>query len=163
MEVMNSNRFESFLKRADITELINRYFAALDQKNFDFTTMNLIFADDASVVRPNGTEMIGPKAIGESHSNSFIRFRATQHLTSGLVVTLNDQEKAKFRGNLVAMHLWAEGLGDTTVNPNDNYFLAGGVISGKAEMTRQGWRITQLSNENIWIKGTGFKQLLQTQ
>src|SRR5215831_2847119 len=155
--------FESFLKIAEIIDLINRYLAALDQKNCDFKTMNLIFADDAGVVRPNGTEMIGPKAIAESHSNSLIRFRATQHLTSGIVVTFNDDEKAEFRGNLVAMHLWAAGLGDTTVDPNDNYFLAGGVISGKAEMTRQGWRITQLSNENIWVKGTGFKQLLQTQ
>jgi hypothetical protein len=162
-ELMDSNKFESFLKRAEVTELLTRYFAALDQKNFEFATMNLIFADDASVMRPNGTQMIGPKAIGESHSKSLGRFRATQHLTSGFVVMLNDQEKAEFRGNLAAMHLWAEGFGDTTVDPNDNYFLAGGVISGKAEMTRQGWRITQLSNEIVWIKGTGFKQLLQTQ
>ena len=154
---------ESFLKRAEIMELINRYFAALDQKTFDSTTMNLIFEDDASIVRPNGAETIGYKAIGESHRKSFIRFRATQHITSGFVVTLNDHEKAEFRGNLVAMHVWAEGLGDTTVDPNDNYFLAGGVISGKAEMTSQGWRIIQLSNDVIWRKGTGFKQILQTQ
>lgn len=164
---MDHDRVEAFLKKAEITELINRYFAALDQKDFDATTMRLIFADDACIIRPNGAETIGPQTIGESHRNSFARFRATQHMASGVVVTLHDgdhdHEQAEFRGNLVAMHLWADGLGDTTVHPNDNYFLAGGVLSGKAVMTPQGWRITQLANDVIWRKGTGFKQILQTQ
>ena len=34
-----------------ITEVINRYFAALDQKQFDVTNMSQIFADDAKIVR----------------------------------------------------------------------------------------------------------------
>jgi hypothetical protein len=160
---MDRDRVEAFLGKAEITELLNRYFAALDQRDFDTTTMRLIFADDARIVRPNGAEMIGPQTFGESHRNSFVRFRATQHMASGVVVTFLDHEQAEFLGNLVAMHLWAEGLGDTTVHPNDNYFLASGVISGKAAMTPQGWRITQLANEVIWRKGTGFKQILQTQ
>ena len=160
---MDEDRVEDFLRKAEITELINRYFGALDHRNFDDTTMHLILADDVRVVRPNGAETIGRQTIVESHRNSFIRFRATQHMASGIVVTLHDHEQAEFRGNLVAMHLWAEGLGDTTVHPNDNYFLAGGVLSGKATMTPQGWRITQLSNDVIWRKGTGFKQILQTQ
>jgi hypothetical protein len=160
---MDRDRVEAFLKRAEITELINRYFGALDHRDFDTTTMRLIFADDARIVRPNGAETIGPQTIGESHRNSFVRFRATQHLASGIVVTLHDHEQAEFRGNLVALHLWAEGLGDTTVHPNDNYFLAGGVLSGEAAMTPQGWRITRLSNDVIWRKGTGFEQILQTQ
>ena len=147
---------------AEVPELVNRYLAALDRKDCEPATMNLIFVDDGRIVRPNGAETIGPKAIGESHRNSFVRFRATQHLTSGFIVTLHDHEQAEFRANVVAMHLWAEGLGDTTVDPNDNYFLAGGVLSGKAEMTRQGWRITRLANEVVWRKGTGFKQMRQT-
>jgi hypothetical protein len=160
---MERDRVEAFLNKAEITELINRYFAALDQKDFDATTMHLIFTDDARIVRPNGAATIGPHTIGESHRRSFVRFRATQHTASGLVVTLHDHEQAAFRGNLVAMHLWAEGLGDPTVSPNDNYFLACGVVSGQAAMTPQGWRITQLSNQVIWRTGTGFQQVLQTQ
>src|SRR5215212_1465514 len=143
---MDRDRVEAFLNKAEITELINRYFAALDQRDFDATTLRLIFADDARIVRPNGAAMIGPQILGESHRKSFARFRATQHMASGVVVTFHDPEQAAFRGNLVAMHFWAEGLGDPTVDPSDNYFLAQGVISGKAAMTSQGWRITQLSN-----------------
>jgi hypothetical protein len=88
-----------------ITEAINRYFAALDQKQLDETTMRQIFAADATVVRPNGTAMIGPKEIGESHRTSLSRFRATQHLTSGFIITLTESATAEFRANLVAMHL----------------------------------------------------------
>ncbi|MFN8441246.1 MAG: nuclear transport factor 2 family protein [Caldilineaceae bacterium] len=160
---MEHEKVEAFVNKAEITELLNRYFRALDQKDFDATTMHLIFADNARIVRPNGAETIGPQPIGESHRKSFVRFRATQHMTGGVIVTLHDHGQAEFRGNLVAMHLWAEGLGDPTSHPNDNYFLAGGVLSGKAVMTSQGWRITQLSNDVIWRKGTGFQQILQTQ
>jgi hypothetical protein len=57
-----------------ITEVINRYFAVLDQKQFDNTTMTQIFADNAKVTRPNGSTMIGPKEIGDSHSHSLSPF-----------------------------------------------------------------------------------------
>ncbi len=160
---MDRDRLEAFLDKAEITELINRCFGALDQKEFDATRMQLIFAEDARIVRPNGAETVGPQPIGESFSNSFARFRATQHQATGIVVTLHGHEQAEFRGNLVAMHLWAEGLGDTEADPSDNYFLALGVVSGKAAMTAEGWRITQLTNDVLWRKGTGFKQILQTQ
>lgn len=160
---MDRDKVEAFVTKAEITELIYQYFRALDQKDFDATTMRLLFTEDARTVRPNGAETIGPQAIGESQQKSFGRFRATQHIASGVVITLQDQEQAEFQGNLVAMHLWAEGLGDPTVHPNDNYFLAGGLLSGKAALTPQGWRIARVALDVIWRKGTGFQQILQTQ
>ena len=146
-----------------ITEVINRYFAALDQKQFDVTTMSQIFADDAKVQRPNRTTMTGPKEIGDSHSRSLSRFQATQHLTSGLIITLKDDSSAEFRANLVAMHLWAEGHGDPNADPNDNYFLAGGVITGHVLLGASGWRMTEMANHVSWRRGTGFQQILQTE
>ena len=144
-----------------ITEVINRYCAAVDQKQFDMGTMSQIFTDNAKVTRPNGTVTTGPKEIGESHSQSFSHFRATQHLTSGFIITLTDNTTAKFRANLVAMHLWAEGMGDPSVNPNDNYFLAGGVITGRVALIADGWRLTEFANEPTWRQGTGFQQMLK--
>src|SRR5262245_2736008 len=91
------------LETVAITDVINRYFAALDQKQLDDTTMRRIFAEHATVVRPNGTAMIGPTAIAESHRTSLSRFRATQHLTSGFLITLAENTTAAFRANLVAM------------------------------------------------------------
>ena len=146
-----------------ITEVINRYFAALDQKQFDVTTMSQIFADDAKIQRPNRTTTIGPKEIGDSHGRSLSRFQATQHLTSGFIITLNDDTSAEFRANVVAMHLWAEGHGDPNANPNDNYFLAGGVITGHVHLGAMGWRITEITNQVSWRRGAGFQQMLQTE
>jgi hypothetical protein len=145
-----------------ITDIINRYCAAADQKTFDVATLSQIFAEDAKVIRPNGTSMIGPKEIGESHARSLGRFRATQHLSSGFIITFKDSTTAEFRANLVAMHLWAEGQGDPGVAPDDNYFLAGGVITGRAALVEDGWRITEFINEPTWRRGTGFQQMLQT-
>ena len=152
---------EKLLHSVAITEVINRYFAALDQKQFDLTTMRQIFADDAKIVRPNGAVTTGPKAIGDSHSHSLSRFRATQHLTSGFIITLKDATSAEFRANLVAMHLWAEGHGDPSADPNENFFLAGGVITGCLILGVSGWRMTEITNQVSWRRGTGFQQVLQ--
>jgi len=145
-----------------ITEIINRYCAAVDQKQFDMVTMSQIFAENAKVIRPNGVVTIGPKEIGESLSRSFSRFKATQHLTSGFIITWIDSTTVKFRANLVAMHLWAEGDGDPNVDPKDNYFLAGGVITGQLLLVADGWQITEIANEPTWRQGTGFLQVLNT-
>ena len=60
------------------------------------------------------------------------------------------------------MHLWAEGEGDPNVDPSDNYFLAGAVITGHVALGAGGWQITELTNQPTWLKGTGFQQMLQT-
>ena len=152
----------SLIHTVAITALIDRYFAALDQKQFDLPTMSQIFADNAKVIRPHGQVITGPQEIGASHSRSLSRFRATQHLTSGFLITLVDPTTAGFRANLVAMHLWAEGQGDPGVDPLDNYFLAGGVITGQVALLAQGWRITEIANQVIWRRGAGFQQMLAT-
>ena len=156
------NDQDKLMSTVAITEVINRYFAALDQKQFDITTMSQIFADDAKVQRPNRTTMTGPKEIGLSHSHSLSRFQATQHLTSGFIITLKDDTSAEFRANVVAMHLWAEGEGDPSADPNDNYFLAGLVITGQVTLGADGWRITELTGQATWRRGTGFQEMLKT-
>ena len=46
-----------------ITEAVNRYFAALDQKQFDVTTLSQIFAEDAKIVRPAEQSQQGQKPL----------------------------------------------------------------------------------------------------
>ncbi|HVN14842.1 MAG TPA: nuclear transport factor 2 family protein [Anaerolineales bacterium] len=156
------NDQDKLIHTVAITELINRYCAAVDEKTFDMATMSQIFAENAKVIRPNGIVTTGPKEIGESISRSFSRFKATQHLTSGFVFTWMNGATVKFRANLVAMHLWAEGEGDPNVDPKDNYFLAGSVITGQVALAPDGWRITEFANEPTWRQGTGFQQVLNT-
>ena len=152
---------QNIVSTTAIINIINKYFRLLDEKRFEEGMISLIFAEDASIERPNGTLMIGPKSIANSHGQSFIRFQSTQHLTSNFDIELQ-QKSATFRFNLVAMHVWAEDFGDATVPANDNFFLAGGVMTGEMELTELGWRIRKLLNTNVWRHGIGFQNLAQT-
>ena len=143
-----------------IIEVLNRYFAALDDRQLDAETLSTIFTADGKIIRPHGTVTSGPRAIGESPIENFSRFRATQHLASGIIVTQMNDTEAQFRGNIVAMHLWAEGQGNPDVDPNENYFLAGGVITGRVVLLAESWRIAELVNDVVWRRGTGFQQML---
>ena len=150
------------LEKCEIAETVSRYFATLDEKQFDATTMGKLFTADAKVVRPNGAARVGPQDIGESHRDSMNRFRTTQHIASGFIITFGGDTQAEFRCNLVAMHVWAEGQGDPSVGPNNNYFLAGGVITGRAALEADGWKITAVGMEPAWRHGVGFEQVLET-
>jgi len=86
--------------------VLNRYFRLLDEKSFEIEQFAEVFADDGAVLRPNGTSMVGPIAIVESHRKSFARFAATQHLLTGHDVE-TDGDSVMIRANLMAMHLWA--------------------------------------------------------
>jgi hypothetical protein len=145
----------------EIQRTINRYFHALDEKRFDAGSLADIFAPDAKVRRPNGSTTVGPRAIAESHEHNLGRFRATQHLTSGVIVTLVNNTEARFRANLVALHFWGEGQGDPRVDPDENYFLAGGIVSGRVVLLADGWRIAEIAMDVIWRRGVGFQQMLK--
>ncbi|TAL29593.1 MAG: nuclear transport factor 2 family protein [Spirochaetes bacterium] len=150
------------IDKLEIAETVNRYFAALDKRTFNIEIFRNIFANNATVERPHGQELEGPEDISSNHENSMKRFRATQHLTSGFIIDLTDEINANFRLNLIAMHLWKEGLGDTSVKSQDNYFLAGGVVTGSVTKTSDGWRILSVRNDIVWRQGVGFQQILET-
>jgi hypothetical protein len=146
---------------SEIQRTISRYFQALDEKRFDPASLADIFAPDAKVTRPNGATTVGPRNIAESHAHNLGRFRATQHLTSGVIVTLVNNTEAHFRANLVALHFWGEGQGDPNIDPNDNHFLAGGIVTGRVVLLADGWRIAEIAMDVICRRGVGFQQMLK--
>jgi hypothetical protein len=145
--------------KAQIVEVINRYFAAVDDKCLDFALAESTFAPEGKMVRPNGAEMVGPAAICEGQNESFARFRATQHVMTNYVVDLVG-EHARVRANVIATHLWAPGQGDPIAL--ESHFTAGGVITVEVVRLEGGWRITRLENRIVWRTGSGFVQMLAT-
>src|SRR6516225_153926 len=89
---------DSYTSALAITEVVNRYFATLDERKLDVETLNGIFTTDAKIVRPHGSITVGPQAIGESHAENFSRFRATQHIASGSSITHVSIPKRTFAG-----------------------------------------------------------------
>ena len=145
------------MEKLAINELLIRYFRALDEKDFTLETMESLFTLDVRIERPNGSVIHGLADILGNQKESFARFKATQHLLVGCDVRLGDAA-AHVRGNLIALHLWADGYGEP--GADENYFLAGGVLTATAEHGHSGWRISALKNDVIWRRGTGLKQLL---
>lgn len=154
-------RLTQLINQSEIERVVNRYFQALDEKRFDAEFLAGIFAPDARVVRPNGSILVGPRAIGESHAHVLGHFHATQHIAGSFIVTPVGESETRFRANLVAMHVWAEGQGDPDVDPNENSFLAGGVLTGRVTLLANGWRIAEIANDVIWRRGTGWRELLK--
>ncbi len=56
----------------------------------------------------------------------------------------------------------SQGHGDPNADPNDNYFLADGVITGHVILGARGWRMTELTHQVSWRRGVGFQPMLQT-
>ena len=145
--------------RARVIELISRYFAAADDKRLNLELVASTFADHGKIVRPNGAELVGPAAINDGQSESFARFRATQHVITNHVIDF-EGERAHLRANVVAIHLWGSGHGDPQAL--ETHFTAGGVLSADVVRIGKEWRIERLSNRVVWRTGSGFGQMLLT-
>ena len=149
---------DHWLDSARIVAIVDSYFRALDERQFDAAHFRDIFAPDANMVRPNGAATAGADAIAHSHAESFARFESTQHLLTGHHVTI-DSDTAAVRANLVAIHLWKDKPADASML--ERSFTAGGVLTAQLSRTADGWRITQVENRILWRTGD-FGTMLQT-
>jgi uncharacterized protein (TIGR02246 family) len=155
---MDQDRITELINKSEITSIVNSYFRALDEKNFDAQHFASIFTPQAKVTRPNGASLIGPEEISASHEKSFTRFEGSQHFVAGHDISL-DGSTANVRANLIAMHMWQGSK--TDANKLDNFFIAGGVIHATLMQSDGQWRISQMSNAVLWRAG-GFKDMMQT-
>ena len=155
---MDQERITELINTAEIISIVNRYFRALDEKNFDAQHFASIFTPQAKVTRPNGASLIGPEEISASHEKSFSRFEGSQHFVAGHDISL-DGRTANLRANLIAMHMWQGS--HTNANKADNFFIAGGVIDANLVRANGQWRVSQVSNTVLWRAG-GFKNMAQT-
>jgi len=155
---MDQNKVTELINKSEITSIVNSYFRALDEKNFDAEHFAAICTPDAKVTRPNGAALIGPEEISASHKKSFIRFEGSQHFVTGHDISL-DGNTANVRANLIAMHMWQGSKSDA--NKLDNFFIGGGVVHATLIQSHGHWKISQMSNVVLWRAG-GFRDMMQT-
>jgi len=142
--------------KAQISELLIRYFMSIDEKQFTKDIIETTFTTDARILKPNGLVTAGYEEILQSNIRSFSRFKATHHVTTDYLISINGDEAA-VRANLTGMHLWA----DDEANPslNSKHFYAGIVLTAKAVRTNGDWRISELAYRNIWRTGDGMAEM----
>jgi SnoaL-like domain len=156
---MTNVQHATWMDKLALTELIEKYFQLVDDKDFAVEKMQALFTESGTLTRPNDSVVRGAAEIVESNNKSFSRFRATQHLPSGYVVEVVGDE-ATIRANVMAMHLWADGCGDT--NALERHFVGGVVLRASARRTADGWRLTNLGGRNIWRSGSALGMMLPT-
>ncbi|MBD1322462.1 nuclear transport factor 2 family protein [Gordonia hankookensis] len=147
---MQPSDLDQWLDSQRIVRLVTTYFRLLDEQDFDEWRFHEIFHDDATIVRPDGSETIGPHHIAASHARNFARFESSQHLLTGHDVQVTG-DIADLRFNLVAIHLWKDR--PEAADLNDRAFTAGGVVTARLTRLPEGWRITQLQNRVVWRTG----------
>lgn len=155
---MDQNRIAELIDKAEITSVVNSYYRALDERNYDARHFASILTPQATMTRPNGATIIGPEEISASHEKSFARFEGSQHFVAGHDISI-DGSTANVRANLIAMHMWQGSR--TDANTLDNFFVAGGVIRATLVQSDGQWKISQMSNAVLWRAG-GFRDMMQT-
>ena len=150
-------QLQEIIERTEITDLLIRYFAAVDDKCIDMEIVKATFTSDAKIMRPDGTAIVGQENILDGHTKSFARFKATHHVITNFIVDIKN-DTATLRSNIIANHLWADNENNPSLNSKN--FLADGVFSAKAIKVDNHWRISELKNHVIWRTGEGMKEIL---
>ena len=150
-------QLKKIVEKTQITDLLIRYFAAVDDKCIDMEIVKATFTNDAKIIRPDDSEIVGQENILDGHLKSFARFKATHHVITNFIVNINN-DIATLRSNIIANHLWADNENNPSLN--NKYFLADGVLSAKAIKVDTRWRVSELKNRVIWRTGDGMKEIL---
>lgn len=150
-------QLKEIIERTQISDLLVRYFAAIDDKCVDMKTVKATFTIDAKIIRPDGTAIVGQENILDGHLKSFARFKATHHVITNFIVDVNN-DAATLRSNIIANHVWADNEDNPSLN--NKHFLADGVFSAQAIKVDNRWRVCELKNHVVWRAGDGMKEIL---
>lgn len=133
-------RIYKIVEQTEISDLLIRYFRALDDKQLDKKTVEATFATDAQVTKHNGSIVTGHDNILDTHLKGFAGFKATHHTVTGFVIDI-DNNKAVVKANLTIVQLLA-GKSDNA-SDKEKTFYAGGVLLTKAVKTDHHWRLNE--------------------
>ena len=127
--------------RLEINDLLTRYATAVDTKDWDL--FKTVFTDDAHIDYTSaGGEKGSRDDIAAWLDKSVGMFPMTQHLIANVAVDL-DGDNATVR----AMFFNPMGM------PKGINFYVGGYYNHTLVRTADGWKSTQLIEENAWTEG----------
>jgi hypothetical protein len=137
--------------RAEITDLVSRLGACLDESRFD--EMAGLLAEDATVRTPGG-EAAGRAAVVAQARRSHSSDQSFQHVITNVLVDL-DGDRATARANLV-VHIAVPGdrSPDDPVPAVAPRAGLGEVYRFGLARTPAGWRFARVEIEPRWLSGT---------
>ncbi|MFE9250227.1 nuclear transport factor 2 family protein [Streptomyces sp. NPDC007088] len=137
---------------AEIGALVDRYFRALDAREFAAGWARDFFTDEARMEMPVGVDQ-GAEAV-RATERALRRFDRTQHLASGVITdTAEGAGRATASWNALMTHVHREATLRERGERADPLFLVGGRFEAELHRTPDGWRFTRLTVRPIWTKG----------
>ena len=137
----DTDLLQSLADRAELTDLVHRLTAALDEHRFD--DLRALLIEDSTAQTPGGLAQGREAVIAQATRNHQVYDRL-QHLLSGVLVDL-DGDRAEIRANLVGV------FGNA---PADQPARAiGAVYRFETVRTRDGWRIASVDVRLVWRQG----------
>jgi hypothetical protein len=133
----------------EITDLVHRLGAALDEGRFD--DLGALVVDDATVRTPGGTA-VGRAALVAQAGRNHDPAEGIQHVITNVLVDL-DGDRARVRANLVVHFAPPAPAGGAVPAPPVQYTL-GEVYRFEVVRTGSGWRFASIATEPVWASGS---------
>ncbi len=131
--------------RLEIEDLLTRYCAAIDAKDFDL--LDEVFTADATIdyTRSGGIRDEYP-AVKSWLAKALAPFRVVQHLVTNVRVEI-DGDRAR------SVCYFFNPMGLPQQDGGVNTFFCGGIYRDQLLRTERGWRITERVNDQLYAYG----------
>jgi SnoaL-like domain len=140
---------ERLRDRTEITDLVYRLGVILDEGRFD--EMQQLLVEDVAVRTPGGGAE-GREAVIAQAKRTHPPEQRFQHVTTNVLVDL-DVDRATVRANLL-VHITTPGDAPTDAPAPPLRTTLGEVYRFEVVRTPDGWRISRLENDRLWLSGT---------
>jgi 3-phenylpropionate/cinnamic acid dioxygenase small subunit len=147
---MEENAMKQLTDRSDITDLVSRLGAVLDEGRFD--DMPGLFVEEATAHTPGGTA-VGRDAVVAQASKNHTPDQHVQHVITNVLVDLDDDDHARVRANLV-VHFAPEPDDAPATLAVPVQFVLGEVYRFDVVRTAPGWRFRRVETIPVWMSGT---------
>ncbi|GAA2833962.1 nuclear transport factor 2 family protein [Crossiella cryophila] len=137
--------------RAELTDLVSRFFRSLDERGFDARWAARTFAPDIEVHYPVGS-FRGLADMAEVQTVTMNLFGPTQHLAGNHLVEV-DGDTATVRWDAVHTHLHLDATQQARADPPGERFVSGGWYGAEAVRTAEGWRFRRVELHVTWKQG----------
>nr|AXL06043.1 nuclear transport factor 2 family protein [uncultured bacterium] len=135
--------------RGDITQLIYRFYACMDEGRFD--DLRSVFSEKVTAPTPDGSVVEGPDAVIAQASRAHSPEERSQHLVHNVLVEV-DGDKADVRADVIA--ILSEGdAPEGRLAPEPGYTVS---MRMRYEVVRapHGWCVSSIKGDLVWLRDT---------
>lgn len=135
-----SSAMLELIDRAEITDLISRFGACLDEGRFD--QLDDVLAEDITGDLFGGRPIVGRAELVADTRAALGRWERNQHVITNVIVEL-DGDEASVRARLISTHV------EVAAQPT-SFRQTGSSCEFGVRRTRGGWRISSAALHELW-------------